>query len=222
VSAIRSLSARLQAIRSEHARHDDEDQRRGRSGLGGFGQPSPAARGRPTPSPWDEEDGHGGGGSGGRLAPARRERKRRRPEGGRKGRELRVRPRPSRRWRATLRRSVRAGSRPRTRTGSRSTAPPSPRSWNAGVQGYSERQPSKDVATVRFEVADGSGLDAPTVQAGICSACEGHRFALRVERVREGGFGVTAVVAAAADRALSVAGAKAQPRSSSTRLLKPR
>ncbi|WP_375459856.1 relaxase/mobilization nuclease domain-containing protein [uncultured Enterovirga sp.] len=79
-------------------------------------------------------------------------------------------------------------------------------------QGYSERQPSKDVATVRFEVAGRAGLDVETVQTGFGRAFEGYRFALRVERAGEGGFEVTAVVAAAGDPALSVAGAKAQPR----------
>lgn len=70
-------------------------------------------------------------------------------------------------------------------------------------QGYSDRKPSKDVATIRFEIAGRPGLDQAGVAAGIGHALDGHRFAVRTERGGEGGFEVTAVVAAAADPALT-------------------
>lgn len=227
MSAIRSLSARLQAIRSAHARHDDDDRHRGRSGLGGFGQPLPTARARPERSSWDEEERHGGGGGGGggRLAPARRER-RRLPEsavrisglaGGSQKAVVKVVSFAS----GGARVGALASYVTKEREGGVATEDQDGLALDGSAvaaklerwsQGYSDRQPSKDVATVRFEIAGRAGLDAATVQAGIGSAFEGHRFALRLERAGEGGFEVTAVVAAAADPALSVPCIKAQPR----------
>lgn len=228
MSAIRSLSERLQAIRSEHARHDDRDQRGSHSGLGGFGQPSLATRARPARSVWDEEDRHGaggGGGGGGRFAPARRERKRLADgatrisglAGGGQKAVVKVVSFAS----GGARVGALASYVTKEREGGVATEDQDGLALDGAAvaeklerwrQGYSERQPSKDVATVRFEITGRPELDAATVQAGIGRSFEGHRFALRVERAGEGGFEVAAVVAAAADPAVTVAGAKAQPR----------
>lgn len=227
MSAIRSLSARLQAIRSEHARHDNEDRRRRGGGFAGFGQPSAAVQAQPVRSPWEDEDRHGGGGGGGggRLAPVRRERTRL-PDstarisglaGGGQKAVVKVVSFAS----GGARVGALASYVTKEREGGVATEDQDGLALDGGAvagklerwrQGYSERQPSKDVATVRFEIAGRAGLDVETVQAGFGRAFEGHRFALRVERAGEGGFEVTAVVAAAGDSALSVAGAKAQPR----------
>ena len=224
MSAIRFLSARLQAIRSEQARHDEEDRRRGGGGFAGLGQPPLAARARPARSPWDEEDrqGGGGGGGGGRLAPARRERMRLADSG------MRISGLAGGGQKAVVKVvSFASGG---ARVGALASYVTKEREGGVAIedqdglaldgaavgaklerwrQGYSERQRSKDVATVRFEIVGRAGLDAATVQAGIVSSFGGHRFALRAERAGEGGFEITAVVAAAADPA---PGAKAQPR----------
>lgn len=227
MSAIRSLSARLRAIRSEHARHDDEDSRRGGGGFAGFGQPSEAARARPTSLSWEDEDRHGGGGGGGggRLAPARRERKRL-PDSGTRisgltggGQKAVVKVVSFASGGARV--GALASYVTKEREGGVATEDQDGLALDATAigaklerwrHGYSERQPSKDVATVRLEISGRAGLDAATVRTAIGRAYQDHRFALRVERAGEGGFEVMAVVAAAADPFLSVAGGKAQPR----------
>lgn len=182
----------------------------------GYGQGSASARPRTAPSVWDDyERGRGGGGGGGARSFSGRRERRGLPDvsmrisglaGGGQKAVVKVVSFASGHGRvgalaAYVTKEREGGVATEDQDGHALDGRAVAATLERWRHGHSDRKPSKDVATIRFEIASRSGLDQAGVVAGIGRALGGHRSALRTERAGEGGFEVTAVVVAAADRA---------------------